>query len=337
VKLSKPKLKGIKMEEKANLTPPERNELASLGPKGICTFCRTHHVLSLDDISADIAVLGIPFDGGTANRPGHRFGPRSVREASMRFNFFGQSAENRGYWDMKTRRRFLSHASMVDCGDIHVVPMDVAYIRQQIEQSVKKILNKGAFPVILGGDHSLSYPVVRAFGKKGPLGLIHFDAHLDRREPVPGVEDGYITSGSPIRGIGELEFIENVVSIGMTGIRNPEKHFLEAEEKGEILIPAYMVRESGIRETVERIPSMGKCYVTIDMDVFDSAIAPGVGSPEVEGMDYSGVKGILFGIAEKSKVVGFDVVSVNPYHDPSGRTPFLAAQLIIEFLGAIFG
>jgi agmatinase len=98
-----------------------------------------------------------------------------------------------------------------------------------------------------------------------------------------------------------------------------------------------MFQESGIRKAIERIPSMEKCYVTIDMDVFDSTIAPGVGSPEPEGMDYSQVKGILFGIAEKTKVVGFDVVSVNPYHDPTGRTPLYAAQLIVEFLGAIFG
>jgi agmatinase len=226
---------------------------------------------------------------------------------------------------------------MVDCGDIDVVPMDMAYIHRQIDESIKKILKHGALPVILGGDHSMSYPVVRGFEEKGPLGLIQLDAHLDRGEPIPDLKDGYITSGNPMRGIGKLKFIKNIVSIGMRGIHTSEKAYMEAEERGEILMPNYMVQESGIRKAIERIPSMEKCYVTIDMDVFDSAIAPGVGSPEPEGMDYSQVKGILFGIAEKTKVVGFDVVSVNPYHDPTGRTPLYAAQLIAEFLGAIFG
>jgi agmatinase len=327
------------MNEKANLKPTGKSKKANLGPSGICTFCRTPYVLSLDEINAGIAVLGIPFDGATGYRPGHRFGLRSIREYSMRFNYFDQSSENRGYWDMKKRRRFLSHVSMVDCGDIDVVPLDLPYLYGQIEESIKKILTNGAFPVVLGGDHSLSYPVVRAFEQKGPLGLIHLDAHLDRHESVPGVKEGYFYygSGSPITRIGELKFVENIVSIGMRGIQTSEKEFFQAEERGEILIPSFMVEESGVRKTVERIPPMEKCYVTIDMDVFDSAIAPGVGSPEAEGMDYSQVKGILFGITEKSNIVGFDVVSVNPYHDPTGRTPVFAAQLIVEFLGAIFG
>lgn len=324
------------MSAKANLTLTGRHKKANLRPSGICTFCRTPHILSLDEISADIAVLGIPFDGASGNTTGHRFGPRSIRESSMRFDFFNQSSEDRGYWDMEKRRRFLSHVSMVDCGDIDVVPMDLAYIHSQIDESIKKILKNGAFPVILGGDHSLCYPVVRAFNEEGPFGLIHFDAHLDRQGPIPGVKDGYITSGNPIKGIGELGFIENIVSIGMRGIGTSEKAFLEAEKRGEILIPNHMVQELGIRKTIERIPSMEKCYVTIDMDALNSSIVPGVGVVEVEGLVYSQIKGILFGIADKSNVVGFDVMCVNPYYDPTGRTPFFAAQLIVEFLGAVF-
>ncbi len=321
--------------------PAARRKKSGAGVSGICTFCRAPYVQTLDEIDADIAVLGVPYDGGTGYRPGHRFGPRGIREYSMRFGFFDQSRppEERGYWDMKTRRRLLRNVSMVDCGDIDIVPADIAGLHRQIDESIRTILKKGAFPVVMGGDHSVSYPVVRAFEEKGPLGIVHFDAHLDRSGPVPGVENGYYGSGSPLRGIGELEFVDNekLVSIGMRGIRNSEKQFLAAEEKGEILIPNYVIQEEGVSRTIERIPSMGNCYVTIDIDVLDNAIAPGIGSPEAEGMDYTQLKEILLAVAAKTEVVGLDVMSVAPERDPSGRTQLVTAQLMVEFLGAVFG
>ncbi|MFQ6079264.1 MAG: arginase family protein, partial [Thermodesulfobacteriota bacterium] len=104
-----------------------------------------------------------------------------------------------------------------------------------------------------------------------------------------------------------------------------------------ILIPNCVVQQLGLGKTLERVPPMEKCYVTIDIDVLNTSQAPGTCSPEADGMSYSQVKGLLFGIAEKSNVVGFDVMCVNPYLDPTGRTPLFAAQLTIEFLGAIFG
>ena len=315
------------------------NKKANLAPSGICTFCRTPYILSLDEINADIAVLGIPYDGGTGFRPGTRFGPRSIREYSMRYNCFEQSSEIRGYWDMETRKRYLSGVSAVDCGDIDVVPLDLPYLHQQIDESVKKILKSSAFPVFLGGDHSLTYPIVRAFEKKGPIGFIHLDAHLDRYEAPPGVKEGYFNygHGSPIRMVAGLEFIENIVSIGMRGIRAQENEYLTAEERGEVLIPNFMVQKLGISKTLELIPAFEKCYVTIDIDVLNSSQAYGLCSPEADGMDYSQVKRVLFGIAEKSNIIGFDVMCVNPSLDPTGRTPLFAVQLIVEFLGAIFG
>lgn len=307
---------------------------ANLAFSGIATFCRAPHVLSFDDISSTIAVLGVPFDEGVGFRPGTRFGPRSIREYSMRFSYFDPSSDDRGYWDMERRKRLLTRVSMVDCGDVDIVPLGLEYVYREIDESMRTILKSGAFPVVLGGDHSISYPVVRAFEEKRPLGIIQLDAHLDRRESLLDVKYGH---GSPIRRIGELEFVETIVSLGMRGIRAAERDFLEAEEKGEVLIPNNTIQQLGIERTVERIPPMGRCYVTIDIDVFDPSLAPGTGTPEADGLNYSQVKGILSGIAAQSKVVGFDVVEVNPYLDPSGRTSLFAAQLIVEFLGAIFG
>lgn len=310
------------------------NKKANLAFSGIPTFCRTPHVLSFDEITSDVAVLGVPYDEGVGFRPGSRFGPRSIREYSLRFSYFDPSSDDRGYWDMERRKRLLTRISMVDCGDIDVVPLDPHYVYRQIDESVKGILSRDAFPVVLGGDHSISYPVVRAFEEKGPLTLIQLDAHLDRRQAVLDVKYGH---GSPIRRIGELEFIETIVSLGLRGIRAPERDFLEAEERGEVLILNHTIQQVGIEKTVERIPSSERCYVTVDIDVLDPSLAPGTGTPEADGLTYSQVKDILCGIAGKSHVVGFDVVEVNPYVDPSGRTSLFAAQLIVEFLGAIFG
>lgn len=307
---------------------------ANLAFTGIATFCRTPNISSLDDIAADVAVIGIPFDEGVGFRPGTRFGPRSIREYSMRFPFFDPLSKNRGYWDLEKKQQLLTHLRMVDCGDVDIVMQDLPYVHRQIDESIKKIIRRDVFPVSLGGDHSITYPVVRAFEGKGPLSVVHLDAHLDR---YPSIMDAKYGHGCPIRRIGELNFIENIISIGLRGIRGQKADFQEAEGKGEILIPSYLIQDLGADEIAERIPRMGKCYVTIDIDVFDPSLAPGTGTPEAGGLDYFQVKNILGRIAEKSSIVGFDVVEVNPYFDPSGRTSLLAAQLIVEFLGNIFG
>jgi agmatinase len=300
---------------------------------GITTFCRTPHVSDMDQVRADVAVLGIPYDEGVGYRPGARFGPRSIRDYSMRFPYFDPTGGQKGYWDIEKRRWFLTETTMVDCGDVDVVPLDMVYVHQQIEANIRGILRSGALPVSLGGDHSVTYPVVRAFDQHSPLSLVQFDAHLDRRDAVGGVKYGH---GSPIKRISELNFIEQIVTIGLRGLRAPEEDYLEAERRGEILIPAQTVREIGTGEVLKRIPSLGKCYVTIDIDALDPALAPGTGTPEVDGLKFHQLKEILSGLAATNKIVGLDLVEVNPYLDSSGRTSLLAAQLIVEFLGAIF-
>ncbi len=309
------------------------NKKANLAFSGISTFCRTPHISTLEDIEADIAVVGVPFDEGVGFRPGARFGPRSIREYSMRFSNFDTSSAERGYWDLEKKQRFLSHVEMVDWGDVDIVPLDLPYTHKQIDESVKRILKAGSFPVVLGGDHSITFPVVRALKEKGPLSLIHLDAHLDRRESLMGSKYGH---GSPIRRIGELDFIETIVSLGIRGIRAPEKDFYDAEKRGDVLIPSHTIHKSGIEDIIKQIPKLERCYVTIDIDVLDPSLAPGTGTPEADGLNYSQVKSILWGISEKTQVVGFDLVEVNPYMDASGRTSLFAAQLIVEFLGAIF-
>lgn len=301
---------------------------------GIATFCRTPHVSSLNKVQADVAVLGIPFDEGVGYRPGTRFGPRSIREYSMRFPYFSRTEGQTGYWDIEKRRWFLTETTMVDCGDVDVVPLDMAHVHRQIEESVRGILQRGALPVSLGGDHSVTYPVVKAFNEHGTISLVQFDAHLDRRQEVGGVKYGH---GSPIKRISQLDFVDKIVTVGLRGLRAPEEDYLEAEARGEMLIPAHQVRTFGAAKTLSGIPPLGKCYVTIDIDVLDPALAPGTGTPEADGLSFHQLKEMLQGLAAANQIVGLDLVEVNPYLDPTGRTPLFAAQLIVEFLGSIFG
>ena len=306
---------------------------SNLSFTGITTFCRTPYVSEIDQVQADVAVLGIPYDEAVGYRPGTRFGPRSIREYSMRFPYFNENGGQKGYWDIDKRRWFLTKTTMGDCGDVDVVPLNMAYVHQQIEANIKGFLRSGALPVSLGGDHSVTYPVVKAFERLGPLSLVQFDAHLDRRDTVGGVKYGH---GSPIKRISELEYIEKIVTIGLRGLRAPEEDYLEAEARGDILISCKTVREIGAGEVVNRIPFLGKCYVTIDIDALDPSVAPGTGTPEADGLTFYQLKEMLSGLAATNQIVGFDLVEVNPYLDSSGRTSLIAAQLIVEFLAAIF-
>ena len=222
----------------------------------------------------------------------------------------------------------------MDCGDVDIVALGREYVYGQIDESIRKILKQGVFPLVLGGDHSVTYPVVRAFENAGALNIIQFDAHLDRRESILDVQFGH---GCPMRRISELKFIERIASIGLRGLRAPEEDFLFAEKQGDVLVSNSMVQEIGVEAVLEEIPITGRCYVTIDIDVLNPAVAPGTGTPEADGLSYAQLKKFLWGIAKKSKIVGFDLVEVNPSLDPSGRTPLFAAQLCVEFLAAIFG
>lgn len=301
---------------------------------GIATFGRAPHLKSLAGTGARLAVLGVPFDEGVGYRPGARFGPRSLREYSLRYPYFDPDSSRRGFWDMDQRRWLLGDLKAVDLGDVDVVPLDVDYLHRGIHESIGHILEQKAFPLVLGGDHSISFPVVAAMADIGPLNIVHLDAHLDRRDSLGGVRLGH---GSPFKRISELPFVERMVSIGLRGLRAPEEDFLAAEQRGDLLVTCGSIREQGLNAVLERLPSLGKTYVSIDIDVLDPAIAPGTGTPEVDGLAYHEVKTILSAVADRSQVVGCDLVEVNPYLDQAGRTALFGAQLLMEFMAAVFG
>jgi len=299
---------------------------------GIASFCKFPIHADLETLSADVAIFGVPWDEGVGYRPGARFGPRSLREYSTRFAFHERGVKKRGYWDIQNKKRYLEEIRLVDCGDQDVLYLNVEKTFSAVTDSVGRILSAKALPVILGGDHSITFPIVRAFQKIKPLHIVHLDAHLDYNDSIEGVK---LANGNPIKRVSELSFVGEIIQIGMRGIRAREDAYKDSSSRGNKIITASDFRRKGVDEVLQKIPK-GNLYITIDIDVLDPSIAPGTSSPEFGGMTYHEMTNLLTGIASHGKVMGFDLVEVNPFLDTIGLTQSAAVMIILEFLGAIF-
>ncbi len=300
---------------------------------GIASFCKFPIHTNLHTLATDVAVFGIPWDEGVGYRPGARFGPRSIREYSTRFAFHERGIREGGYWDIEKKRRYLEKIRLVDCGDQDVLYLKVEETFSAITDSVERILSANALPVILGGDHSITFPVVRAFRKYRPLHLIHLDAHLDYNDSIEGV---LLANGSPMKRVSELDFVGEIIQIGMRGIRAREDAYHDSVSRGNRIMTISDLRSGRVEDVLSQIPEEGNLYVTIDIDVLDPSIAPGTSSPCFDGMTYREMKTLLTGIALRGTVVGFDLVEVNPFLDPIGLTQSAATTIILQLLGMIF-
>jgi agmatinase len=298
---------------------------------GIVTFLRARICEQLDQIDADIAVLGVPTDEGSPFMPGSRFGPRSLREHSMRF-----VSGERGYYDPIKDRRFLDaqmgDGGIVDTGDVDILPTNVIGTFVNITNAVQAILKRGSMPLVLGGDHAITFPVVRAFADE-TLHVVHFDAHLDTQPFVHGVE---LSNGTPIRHIAKMAHVKGIHQVGIRSIRNTEVMMRDAVSDGNEVVTMAKYRHATLPEVFSTLPEGGACYVSIDIDVLDSTLIPGCVSAEPDGMTYRELADCLQYLAEHTEVVGCDLVEINPQLDVgTGVTSYLGAHVLIEFLGAI--
>jgi agmatinase len=178
-------------------------------PDGIVTFARAPLVQAGDQAAADVAVLGVPWDGGTGLRGGARHGPRAIREASQRFPLWldGQPG---GYWDIAGERRMLDGVRVVDCGDVAIVRASQERTVEAITAAARQARHTAGVLLTLGGDHSIAFPLVRAFDDCPNLGIVQLDAHLDYADAVQGVS---LNSSTPLRRIGELPFVGSMSSV----------------------------------------------------------------------------------------------------------------------------
>ncbi|MDL2060535.1 agmatinase [Mesosutterella sp. AGMB02718] len=292
---------------------------------GIASFAKYPICTDLDQLDADVCVMGIPYDQSTPYLTGSKFGPRRIREVSCHY---GRGDE--GFWDPERQEQYLAApVRVVDGGDVDIHPMDFHETFDNITETVRKILSKGALPVMMGGDHSVTYPEARAFDQFEDLCIVQFDAHLDFGQRT-------YTNGSPMRLISQLPHFKKMCQIGMRGLgSNTREDFQAAYDFGSVVIPARQALEMGAAEVIKKIPQAKNYFVTIDIDGYDMSTAPGVGSPSPGGLNYVFETDVLEGIAKKGNVVGFDLVEVAPQYDPTGITPRLGAMTMLAFMGFI--
>jgi agmatinase len=302
---------------------------------GLVSFMRAPVCSDLGRLDADIAVLGVPTDEGTPWKPGARFAPRKIREMSVRYAGFGATQKQPGYYDIEEDRRYLEyerrHARIADCGDSDIIYTNVKMTFENITEDVKRILKAGAFPVVIGGDHAITYPVVRAYDER--LNVVHFDAHMDY---VPFLHGVQWANGNPIRNVSRLRTCHHIIQVGIRSLRTAESDVRDSRARGNDIVTIPEFRRLGHTAIVERLPSNEPVYVSIDIDVLDLPLVPGCSSSEVNGLTYDELRHTLFAIARSREVIGFDLVEVNPMIDvASDNTSLIAAQLIVEFLGRI--
>jgi agmatinase len=297
---------------------------------GIATFGKYPLALDWDRIDADVAVLGAPFDFGTQWRPGARFGPRAIREASTLFSF-----GHAGAYDHEDDVVYLPAATtrIVDIGDADIVHTDTIGSHANIEAGVRRILGAGALPVVLGGDHSITIPAIAAFSEQQPIHVVQFDAHLDFVDERHGVRFGH---GSPMRRAAERSWVTGLTQLGIRNVSSTAREgYEDAGRMGSDILSVRQIRKLGTEAVLARIPAGVRYYVTIDIDGFDPSIAPGTGTPSHGGFAYYEVLELLAGLAKRGPVAGIDLVEVAPEYDHTGTTAILAAQVLLNFIGRV--
>ena len=298
---------------------------------GHCTFAKAPVCTDWDAIDADVAVLGVPNDMCCQYRPGARFGPRAIREASTLFSF-----GHGGAYDHESDETYLTNEQVriVDAGDADIIHSDAAQSHSNTEFAVRKILKSGAMPVILGGDHSITIPAMRAFDSYDDIHVIHIDAHIDYVDERHGVKEGH---GNVMRRASEHDFISGITHLGIRNVSSSNRSDHEiARENGSDILSVRHVREMGLDALMSRIPKGKNYYISIDIDGFDPSIAPGTGTPSHGGFTYYEIQELMQRVASHGTVVGLDLVEVAPPYDPAGVTSTLAAQLLMNTIGFIF-
>ena len=293
--------------------------------EGIRTFMRLPHVTDLTGV--DFALVGVPFDTGATFRVGARFGPSGIRDNSLLLRPYNPAQDV----------EIFKYCNGVDYGDLPIIPGYLTESHQLIKDGTKDLLDTGIKPIFMGGDHSISLPILRAIKEQlGPVALVHFDAHSDLWH---GYFDSKDTHGTPFRRALEEELIDPSRSsqIGLRGSLYDKEDYNMSHDAGLLTIPGPQLHKIGIEKAIEIVKERTgdrPAYLTFDIDFVDPAYAPGTGTPEAGGFTghdsisfVRGLSGINF--------VGFDMVEVMPGYDPAQVTSLLAANIIYEFITLI--
>ena len=275
----------------------------------------------------DVALLGIPYDGGTSYRTGARFGPRAVREQSSLIRS----------WHPVLKVHPFERMRVADCGDVDVVPISIERTYEAITRRIDEVLAAGALPIAVGGDHSVTLGILRSIARRhGPVGLVHFDAHPDTWDEYFGSK---FFHGTPFRRAVEEGLVDprRMIQIGIRGPLYGPEDFAFHDQHGIDVVRIEAVKEHGAAWAASRLERLrgGPVYCSFDIDAVDPAYAPGTGTPEVGGLtSYEAL--CLVRALQGLALVGADVVEVSPSYDGPGQiTALLAANLMFELVSVV--
>ncbi len=306
------------------------------------TFFGTPRSDDLSELDTQVAFVGVPYDAGTLQpwiRTGQSAGPASLRHNSWNtFDYVwppgappGDGAA--GWFDIEDGNTYLNGVTMADVGDVAITGADTHGNLSRISDVVRRVAERGALVVAVGGDHSISFPVGRGMEPVGSFDVVHFDAHPDFADEYWGSR---FTHGSQLRRLSELPFVRTISAIGLRNC--PKEEFDDMRREGVRIATSRQVLEEGAAEIVQRVvPESDRIYVSIDIDVLDLPLVPGTTLPEPGGLSYGALREGLAAVAAKGRIVGFDIVELNPPYDANGATSRITAWLVTHFLSAIFG
>jgi len=294
---------------------------------GIATFMRLPGRSAPADL--DAAVVGVPFDIGTSNRPGARFGPRGIRDESVLLRPY----------NMATRAAPFDSLRIDDIGDVATNPYNLADAVARIEARYRELLACNLVTVTMGGDHTVVLPILRAMAAKhGPVGLVHVDAHTDINDAMFGEQ---VAHGTPFRRAAEEGLLDatRVVQIGVRGTGYAADDFDWSRQQGFRVVQAEECWHRSLTPLMDEVRAQlgaGPVYLSFDIDGLDPAFAPGTGTPEVGGLTTIQALEVIRG-CRGLRLVGCDLVEVAPAYDLSGATALTAANLLYEMICVLPG
>jgi agmatinase len=308
----------------ATLTIPPRAAFA--------TFFNFPFAADLDRLQADIAIMGLPYgDPYSADEVTNdqTNAPTAVRQASPRLSV------GLDHWDFDIGGTLFDSKDIrvVDVGDVAMYPDDPGGHYRRAELAARKIFSAGARLISIGGDHGVPIPVFRALDVAGPVTLVQIDAHLDWRDEVNGVREGY---SSPIRRASEMPHIRRIVQIGMRGQGSARRGELDAARTwGAEIVTAWELQDRGMADVLAGIPDGERYYLSIDADGLDPSVMPAVAAPAPGGVSYRDAITLIKGLCRKGTLLGMDVVEITPKRDVNEITAITAGYFILNAIGAI--
>jgi agmatinase len=287
---------------------------------------------SLEALDAQFAVLGIPHGVPYSVRniaPSVADAPRAVRERSARFG------RMLGHYDFDLGNAFaaLGPLRLADCGDVPADPYDLGGGAARATAAVRRIIECGAMPIVLGGDDSTTALALRAFEGHGPLHVLQIDAHLDYRDEVDGVRDGY---SSPMRRAAEMPWVARIVHCGQRGLGSARPSDLQDSlARGNAVITARELRAQGVERVLAEFPPGERYYIAFDCDGMDPSVMPGTSAPLPGGMQFYEAADLLSGLAQRGRVAGINFAEHYPSLDVNGITALAIVRLIVNLIGTI--